>query len=98
MAKSNIVPIVIAGDFNAPSHRDWVEENKYAPSNTLIKGRNNHNLKFKFWRVPNRTIGRNTVTYSNLVVEPEESTRRSRVAVALRALSLSLSLPPSLPL
>ena len=50
----------------------------------MLKGRNNLNLEFKFWRVPNRTIERNTVTYSNLVVGPEESTRRSRVAVALR--------------
>ena len=60
-----------------------------------FKGRNNHNLEIKFLRVPNRTIGRNTVTYSNLVVGPEESTCR---AVALRALSLALSssLSPSL--
>ena len=55
-----------------------------------FKGRNNLNLEFKFWRVPNRTIGRNTVTYSNLVVGPEESTCRSCVA---RALSRSLFLP-----
>ena len=31
IAKSNIVPIVVAGDFNTPSHLDWVEENKYVP-------------------------------------------------------------------
>ena len=48
----------------------------------------------KFLRVPNRTIGGNTVTYSNLVVGPWESTCHSRERSRC-ARSTSRSLSPS---